>query len=242
MPSENGLFRSATGGQQSCNERFQRCTGSLDCCVTYWKRGRRCLVTLSTCKRLKIGKQVSVCRAQSAPIRIHSAIQSCNKRFQRRAGCINHCVLSCKRGRRCLVALSACGEHLKISKQVSVSRRYSAAIRMPLAFAMFHCALLVTSWKRQSLRFQLQARATLPCRPLHLETSKDRQTGILFAVGEVLPFASPLHLLRCTERFQQRAGSINCCVFSFERGRRCLVALFACKQLKIGKQVFVCRG
>ena len=227
---------------------------------------------------------------------------------------------------------------------------------MPHAFAMFHRALPATSWKRQSLRFQLQERATLPCIPLRLETIKDRQTGILFAVGKVLPslalciylvamsassdaleasiasfsaakegdvprrplrlrklkdrrtgiclpsvkrchshapficyvvmrassdeleapitafsggkegdvasspsplennqrsanrslfavskvlpFACPLHLLCCNEGFQRRAGSTNHCVFRWKRGRRCLVALSAWKQSKIGKQVF----
>ena len=54
-------------------------------------------------------------------------IPSGNKRFQQRAGSANRYVLSYKRGRRCLVALSAC------------------------------------------------------------ETLKDQQTGILFAIGKVLP-------------------------------------------------------
>ena len=53
---------SANCGQQSCNERFQRCAGSLNCGVTYCKRGRRCLVAISAYKYLKIGKQVFVCR------------------------------------------------------------------------------------------------------------------------------------------------------------------------------------
>ena len=60
----------------------------------------------------------------------------------------------------------------------------------------------------------------------------------LFAVGKVLPFASPLRIPSCNGRFQRRAGSINCCVLSFTRGRRCLVALSVWKQLKISKQVF----
>ena len=47
-----------------------------------------------------------------------------------------------------------------------------------------------------------------------------------------------LHTRSCKERFQRRARSINCFVFSYKRGRRCLVALFAWKQSKIGKQVF----
>ena len=47
------------------------------------------------------------------------------------------------------------------------------------------------SCKHQSLRFQVEKRATLPRRPLRLETIKDRQTGILFAVGKVLPSHAP---------------------------------------------------
>ena len=196
----------------------------------------------------------------------------------------------------CLAALSAC-ENLKIGKQVSVCRRYTAAIRMPPAFAMFHRALPATSWKHRSLRFQVEKRATLPRRPLRLKTIKDQQTGLclpivkcchshapficyvvmrassnaleasvpvfaavkegdvvsspsplvkskrsanryLFAVGNPHPFASPVHLLCCNERFHQRAGSINPRVFSFKRGRRCLVAFSICKHLKIGKQAF----
>ena len=76
-----------------------------------------------------------VCRQESAPFGSPLHIPSCNESFQRRAGSINRSALSCKRGRRCLVVLSAC-ESLKIGEQVSVCRRCSAAIRMPYAFAM----------------------------------------------------------------------------------------------------------
>ena len=64
---------------------------------------------------------------------------------------------------------------------------------MPPAFAMFHRALPATRWKHQSQRFQLRERATLPRRPLRLETIKDWQIGILFAVGKVLP-SDPLYI------------------------------------------------
>ena len=43
----------------------------------------------------------------------------------------------------------------------------------------------------------------------------------------LLPFAPPLHVLFCNERFQQHAGSINSHIFSCKLGRRCLVALSA---------------
>ena len=102
----------------------------------------------------------------------------CNERFQQRAGSINRCVFSCKRGRRCLVAFSAC-KQLKIGKQ-----------------------------------------------------------GFCLPWVKCCPFASPLHIPSCNKRFQRRAGSLNRCVFSYRRGRRCLVALSACKHLKIGKQAF----
>ena len=59
-------------------------------------------------------------------------------------------------------------------------------------------------WKHQSPRLQLEKRETLPRRPLQSQTTKDRQTGILFAVGKPLLFASPVHLLFCNERFCRR--------------------------------------
>ena len=74
--------------------------------------------------------------------------------------------------------------------------------------------------------------------PSPLSNSKRSANRYLFAVGKPLLFASPVHLLCCDERFQERAGSINPRVCSWKRGRRCLVALSACKQLKIGKQIF----
>ena len=89
-------------------------------------------------------------------------------------------------------------------------------------------------------RFVLSCKRGRRCcrRPLRLQTIKDRQTGFLFAVGKVFPFAPPLHIPSCNKRFQRRVGSINRLVFSYKRGRRCLVALSAYKYLKIGKQVF----
>ena len=71
--------------------------------------------------------------------------------------------------------------------------------------------------------------------PSPLVKSKRLANRYLFAVGKPLLFASPVHLLCCNERFQQRAGSINPRVCSCKRGRRGNVALSACKQLKIGK-------
>ena len=60
--------------------------------------------------------------------------------------------------------------------------------------------------------------------------SKRSANRYLFAVGKPLPFASPLHLFCCNESSQQRAGNINPRIFSFKRGRRCLVALSALKK------------
>ena len=74
-----------------------------------------------------------------------------------------------------------------------------------------------------------------------LVESKRSANRYLFAAGKPLPFASPLHVLCCNERFQQHAGSINPCICGCKRERRCLVALSALKQQKIGKQVFACR-
>ena len=56
--SENGLFRSAICGQQSCNERSQRRAGNINRCVFSFKRARRCLVALFAYEQLKSGKQI----------------------------------------------------------------------------------------------------------------------------------------------------------------------------------------
>ena len=74
--------------------------------------------------------------------------------------------------------------------------------------------------------------------PSPLENNQRSASRSLFAVSKVLPFACPMHLLCCNEDFQRRAASSNHCVFRWKRGRRCLVALSAWKQSKIGKQVF----
>ena len=77
--------------------------------------------------------------------------------------------------------------------------------------------------------------ASLP--PPLVNTSRSANR-FLFAVGKILPFASPLHMASCNERFQGCAGSINRFVFICKRGRRFFVAVSAWLQLKIGKQVF----
>ena len=74
--------------------------------------------------------------------------------------------------------------------------------------------------------------------PSPLSSNKRPANRYLFAMGKPFLLASPVHLLCYNERFQQRAGSINPRVCSCKRGRHCLVALLACKQLKIGKQAF----
>ena len=77
--------------------------------------------------------------------------------------------------------------------------------------------------------------------PSPLMSNQRSANSYSFAVGKVLPFASPLLLLCCTKRFQRRAGSIHRCVFSYNRGRRCLVALCAMNRGKNRKQiVFFC--
>ena len=179
----------------SCNERFQRRAGSANRCVLSFKRGRRCLVALSVWKQLKIGKQV-FCFAVGKifPFASPLHIQSCNKRFQRRAGSANRWSFCCKRGRRYLVALSACG-HFKIGKQVFVCRGQSAPMHIPSGYIELQWELPAASWKHQLLRFKLHKRATLPRRPLRLETIKDRQTGVLVAVGKVVPW-HPLCIYR----------------------------------------------
>ena len=55
-----------------------------------------------------------------------------NERFQRRAGSINRFVFSCKRGRRCLVALCATNKGKKCNQAV-FSRVQSAQLRLPAA-------------------------------------------------------------------------------------------------------------
>ena len=164
----------------SCNGRFQRRAGSINRPVFSFERGRRCPVALSTFNQQKIGKQVFVCRCETAPVRLPPHLVIYNGRFQRRAGSINRPIFSFEKGRRCLVALSAFNQQ-KIGKQVFVCRCETAPVRLPP------------------------------------------------------------HLVSCNGRFQRRAGSINRPIFSFEKGRRCLVALSAFNQQKIGKQVFVCR-
>ena len=47
-----------------------------------------------------------------------------------------------------------------------------------LCYTKLKQALPATSWKRQSLRFQLQERATLPRRPLCFRKLKDQRTSI----------------------------------------------------------------
>ena len=66
--------------------------------------------------------------------------------------------------------------------------------------------------------------------PSPLLESKRSANRYLFAAGKPLPFASPLHVPCCNERFQQRAGSINPRVCGCKRGRRCLVALSATRK------------
>ena len=102
---------------------------------------------------------------------------SCIGRFQRRAGSINRLVLNCKRWRRYFVALSALKQQ-KIGKQVFVCRRENAPVCIRPAYNKLHWALPATGWKHESIRLQLQERVTLPCRPLHPQITKDRQTGI----------------------------------------------------------------
>ena len=101
----------------------------------------------------------------------------CTERFQRRAGNINHFVFSCTRGRRYLVVLSTC-TNLKIGKQVFCLLWVKCSHRIPSPYMELQETLPATSWKPELLRFQLRKRATLPRRPLHLQTIKDRQTGI----------------------------------------------------------------
>ena len=117
----------------------------------------------------------------------------CTERFQRRAGKHQSLRFQLQRGRRCLVVLSTC-KNLKIGKQVFCLPWVKCSHRIPSPYTELQETLPATSWKPELLRFQLQKRATLPRRPLPLQTIKDRQTGILFAVGKVLPFACRLHL------------------------------------------------
>ena len=107
-------------------------------------------------------------------------VMRASERF-RRAGSTNHCVFRWKRGRRCLVALSA--------------------------------------WKQSKIGKQVFCLPSGKCCRSHASPP-------------------PMHLLCCNEDFQRRAASTNHCVFRWKRGRRCLVALSAWKQSKIGKQVF----
>ena len=128
-------------------------------------------------------------------------IPSCNERFQRQAGSANRWPFCCKRGQRCLVAPSTC-KHFKIGKQVFVCRGQSATMHIPSRYIELQWELPATSWKHQLLRFKLHKRATLPRRPLRLETIKDRQTSVLVAVSQVLPW-HPL----CIYRFAISASS-----------------------------------
>ena len=75
--------------------------------------------------------------------------------------------------------------------------------------------------------------------PSPLANNQRSANRFLFAVGKVLPFASPMHLLCSTERFQRQAGSINRCVFTYKRGRRCFVALYATNKGNNWKQVIL---
>ena len=81
----------------------------------------------------------------------------------------------------------------------------------------------MTSWKHQSLRFQLQKRATLPQHPLHHKQRKASRVGS-FSMCKVPNFACQLHEVTFYFHFQRQSGSINRPVSSCRRGRRCLVA------------------
>ena len=103
----------------------------------------------------------------------------CNERFQQRAGTINPQIFSCKRGRRCLVSLSA------RKKQRSANRYLFAVVKLllfasPPAFVELEWTLPATSWKHQWTHLQLHKRATLPCRSLRHEQTKQSQAGNLF--------------------------------------------------------------
>ena len=84
-------------------------------------------------------------------------------RFQRQSGSMNRPVSTCRRGRRCPVALCATDKGKK-RKQVVFFRVQSTQLRLPAAWSHVPFALPETIWKHESTRLYLQKRATLPCR------------------------------------------------------------------------------
>ena len=164
-------------------------------------------------------------------------IPSCNESFQLRAGSINRSALSCKRGRRCLVALSAC-EQIKDRQTGFCLPSVKCCRSHPLCICY-----VAPNASRDELEAPITAfsggkEGDVASSPSPLGNNQRSANRYFVCRQESAAVRMPLHLLCCNEGFQRRAGSTNHCVFRWKRGRRCLVALSAWKQSKIGKQVF----